>query len=261
MKAVVTGAGGTVGTTLCDFLKKAGHQVVPWDRRAVPIDDYHRMESFLKVAAPDCLFHLAIGFTVTNNISNSWAVNYEWTSELAWLTRTLRIRFVFTSTAMVFTDQARGPFTVDSTPDAREGYGYEKRKAEERCFEQNPDSRVVRLGWQIGACGGSNNMFDFLDKKMREEGVIKASAKWLPACSFLEDTASALHGVSGMPPGLYQIDANKKWTFYDIACALNARHGRRWTVEPTSDFIYDQRLIDPRIQIPTLEEKLPELLS
>src|SRR5579859_944320 len=208
MKAVITGAHGTVGSALTQHLTSQGHQVVPWDRGAVPIDRYQPMEDFVRRERPDALFHLAIASHSTGVPNESWLVNYAWTSELAWITRQLNVRFIFTSSVMVFTDDAKGPFTVDSPPDASQGYGYEKRMAEQRVLHQNPDAVVARLGWQIGEKAGSNNMIDFFKKKAAAGETIGASRKWYPACSFVRDTAAALTWLASQKPGLYQINSN-----------------------------------------------------
>jgi len=213
------------------------------------------MEDFVRGERPDLLFHLAIASKSTGKPNESWLVNCEWTSELAWITRQLGVRFVFTSSVMVFSDKAKGPFTLDSIPDAVEGYGYEKRMAEQRVFHQNPNAIVVRLGWQIGHAPGSNNMIDYFEKHK----TIKASRRWLPACSLVDDTASALASVAAAAPGLYMIDANAKWNFFEIASALNRKHSNRWTIESTDDFVYDQRMIDPRTAVRPLNATLTAL--
>jgi dTDP-4-dehydrorhamnose reductase len=69
----------------------------------------------------------------------------------------------------------------------------------------------------------------------------------------------ALHGLASAEPGLSMLDSNERWTFYEIACALNARHGGRWQVEPSEDFVFDQRMRDERIRLPSLKERLPGL--
>jgi dTDP-4-dehydrorhamnose reductase len=258
-RAIITGASGTVGSCLSAFLQRQGFEVIPWDRRTVPVDDYAAMERFVREAAPHVLFHLATASQPTGRAGESWLINYEWTSELAWITRTLGIPFVFSSTALVFSNEARGPFTHDSIPDAPEGYGYEKRRAEERVFHQNPEARVVRLGWQIGEQPMGNNMLAFLEDKMRQEGRVRASTRWLPACSLLEDTVQALHSLASAAPGLYMLDSNERWTFYEIARELSARHAGRWRVEPSEDFVFDQRMRDERIRLPSLKERLPGL--
>lgn len=259
VKALVTGASGTVGTALCEHLRARGHEVVTWNRARVPIDQYHPMEAFVREQAPDVLFHLAVASQPTGRDNEGWLVNYEWPSELAWITRTLDIAFVFTSTAMVFSNDARGPFSGESVPDASEGYGFEKRRAEERVFYQNPAARVVRLGWQIGEAPGSNNMIDFFASKMREHGHVDASTRWYPATSFLPDTALALEQIASMDPGLYMLDSNTSWTFFEIARALNEVHGGSWDIRATEDFVYDQRFVNGGIAAPPLSERLPGL--
>jgi dTDP-4-dehydrorhamnose reductase len=259
MRAIITGASGTVGSRLSEHLRQQGFDVIAWDRQRVPVDDYWAMERFVRESAPDVLFHLATASQPTGRAGESWLINYEWTSELAWVTRTLGVRYVFSSTTLVFSNDAKGPFTVDSKPDAAEGYGYEKRRAEERVFFQNPNARVVRLGWQIGGQYSGNNMLAFLEGKMREEGRVEASTRWYPACSMLEDTVRELHRLAWAEPGLYMPDANERWTFYEIACALNALHGNRWRIAPSEYFVFDQRMRDARTKLPSLKERLPTL--
>lgn len=258
MRALVTGSNGTVGNVLCHRLARARWELVRWDRGEVPIDDYDRMEAFVRRERPDVLFHLAVASQPTAGTiapGQSWQVNHEWTSELAWITRKLDIGFVFTSTVMVFTDERPGPYTIASRPNAQHGYGMEKRRAEERVFAQNPKAKVARLGWQIGENLEGNQMAAWLAQRPE----VRASARWIPACSFLEDTAQALLDIAQARPGLYHVDANEGWSFFDLACALRERHQTGWTIEPTWAWAYDQRLLDGRRPMPPLVERLPQL--
>lgn len=259
MKVLVTGLRGTVGRALETRLRGDGHQVIGWDRAAVPIDRYDAMERFVVGAAPDVVVNLAIASQPTGRDREAWLVNYDWPSELAWICRQHELRFVHASTAMVFSPAAAGPFTIESTPDAEHGYGHEKRMAEARVRYQNPQATVVRLGWQIGDAPGSNNMIDYLDHQAREHGQVAASSRWLPACSFLPDTAAALVRVLTAAPGLYQIDANERHSMFEIASALSDHHGRRWRIVETTEPVQDQRMIDPRLAVTPLARRLPAL--
>ncbi len=256
MKAVITGARGTVGSCLKDYLEKNNWEVIAWDRKKVPMDDYSAMQNFLEEEKPDVLFHLAIASQLTGHHNESWKTNCHWSSELAWITRTLEITLIFASTVMVFSNDAKGPFTKDSVPDAKEGYGKEKLVAEARVAAQNPQARIVRLGWQIGEKPGSNNMIDYFDKEMKEKGHISASSKWYPACSFLSDTITVLAETVNQAPGIYHIDSNEKWDFYEIAQALNELHNNPWVVKKTDHFVYDQRMKDDSLYIPSLAKRL-----
>lgn len=261
MKVMITGASGVVGGGLRRYLERHGDTVIAWDRAQVPIDDYAQMEAYVRQHRPAVLFHAATMSKPTGRENENWWVNYHWTSELAWICRQLQVRFIFISTVMVYSNQAVGPFTPESTPDAKCGYGYEKLRAEERTFSQNPDAIVARLGWQIGDSAGSNNMIDYLEKQMNQHGEIRASTRWYPACSFVEDTAQALVDLIDKSPTVYLINSNTRWTFYDIAIALNEKHGGKWKITPTEDFVYDQRMFDPRVTIPELNSRLPNLPS
>jgi dTDP-4-dehydrorhamnose reductase len=259
MRALVTGANGTVGKVLCSELEKAGHEVRTWDRHRVPIDEYQPMEDFVISVKPDVVFHLAIASKPSGMDNEGWIVNENWPSELAWIARTHEIKMVYVSTVMVFTNDAKGPFTKFSDPDEKEGYGGEKRRAEVRVQSQYPQATIARLGWQIGREAGSNNMVDFMEARMREDGVIKASTKWFPATSMLKDTARGLIDAANQPGKLVHLDGNHRergWNFFEIATALKEYLDADWKVEATDDFVYDQRMIDSPIN-GTLANTLP----
>jgi dTDP-4-dehydrorhamnose reductase len=95
---------------------------------------------------PGVFFHLAIASKPNGLKNESWRVNYEWPVHLALICKKLGTNFIFTSTVMVFFDNAIGPFMVEAIPDATEEYGFEKRMAEEKILENNPEAVVARLG-------------------------------------------------------------------------------------------------------------------
>ncbi|MFO0840517.1 MAG: sugar nucleotide-binding protein [Phycisphaerae bacterium] len=259
MRALLTGRNGTVGGALSAALAARGVEVVAYPRGERPLDDPVAVRDTLAAVEPHVVFHLAIASRPTGLANEGWRINVEWPTRLAECCAAAGIRLVFTSTVMVFSDAARGPFAIDSTPDRADGYGYEKRIAEQRVRAAHPAAAVVRLGWQIGAAPGGNQMLSYFDQQSQQHGVVRASTRWLPACSFLEDSAAALLRAAEMPGGLYQFDSNRRWSFFEIAGALNRRAGNAWRIEPTSDFVYDQRMLDERLIAPPLDIRLPEL--
>ena len=218
------------------------------------------MEAFVRAEAPDVVFHLATASQPTGRADEGWLVNYTWSSELAWICRQLGIGFLFTSSVLVFSNQAQGPFTLESIPDAEEGYGYEKMRAETRVLEQYPEAWVLRLGWQIAEAGPGNHMVEHCVQQMKENGVVRASRRWLPACSFLDDTVDAVVRCvrDAWAPGMYMLDSNSTsaLTFEAIVRRLNEQRGRPWRVEANEDFVYDQRMIDPRSGMASLSRRL-----
>jgi dTDP-4-dehydrorhamnose reductase len=259
MRALITGMNGTVGSALAAALRLRGDAPIPYARGRAEFLELSFIARCLSDARPDVVFHLAIASKPAGLENEQWRVNVEWPARLAAICAAAGIRFVFTSTAMVFSDRATGPFTVDREPDAADGYGLQKRTAERLVRQAYPDAVVVRLGWQIGEAPGGNQMLSYFEQHMREHGVVRASRRWLPACSFLEDTAAGLIALEAMPGGLYQLDSNTRWSFYEIAAALNERAGPPWRIEPTDDFVFDQRLLDARLKTPPLSARLPRL--
>ncbi|HMP88950.1 MAG TPA: sugar nucleotide-binding protein [Kiritimatiellia bacterium] len=260
MKILVTGASGTVGKALTAVAVNSGDEVIAWNRHTAPPDNPDAGQHILDTVQPQALVHLAIPSQGTGRHDEGRLVNITWTERLARAARDRNIPFLYVSTVMVYTDNAKGPFYPDMVPDATEGYGGEKRRGELAAQEANPNAIIARIGWQIGHGPGGNNMIDFFYNKMRDEGVIHASRKWLPATSFVEDTAKALRTIVHKAiPGVYLINSNDQWNFYAIAQALNQRHGGAWRIEPNEDFVYDQRMLDDRVIIPSLADRFPEL--
>lgn len=258
MKALVTGSSGTVGSALCHELHGQGHEVLPYDRARLGVTDSDAIRAFVRDAAPDAVFHLATATRPTGLENEGYLVSQVWTEMLSRAAGEIGATFVFTSSVMVYSEHTPGPYTPESVPNATDGFGPEKIAAESRARSANAQARIARLGWQIGEELDSNNMLAFL---AANTPPVRASTRWLPACSFLPETARALIRIADLAPGTYLVNQNRRWTFHQIATALNRRHGDLWNIAATEDFVYDQRMLDDRPGVPPLEDSLPELLK
>ncbi|XHC24745.1 sugar nucleotide-binding protein [Phycisphaerales bacterium ac7] len=262
MRTLITGSRGTVGSALAKALLARGDEVIGWDRAVAPPHDPGACDAYLREVQPEAVVHLAVASSGTGVENEGRVVSVDWSERLARYCAHAGTAFVFTSTVMVFTDDAKGPFTIESEPDATEGYGGEKAEAERRVLEANPNAVVARLGWQIGEQPGSNNMIDFLTNAMKKDGVVKASRKWKPATSFLSDTAEALAWLrdeagAGRFRGVAMVDGNRAGhSFYDIVRALSAKHGGAFAVEANDSFVCDQRMLDERVPVGQVGERL-----
>ncbi|MCX6259164.1 MAG: sugar nucleotide-binding protein [Bacteroidia bacterium] len=258
MKLLLTGSNGTIGQSLKEYLYKNDYEFICWDRKTIPVDNYHIMEEFIRDSRIDTLIHLAAVTSFDEKKrTDSWKVNYEWPSDLAWICGKFNIRFIYTSSAMVFSGKS-GPYNINSLPDATSGYGYEKRMSEQKVMSQNPGSVILRLGWQISG-EGRNTINHYLDKTMSEKGIIQASTNWFPSCSFIEDTVSFIVKSKKFLPGIYMIDSNLRWNFYEIISQMKLYFNKDWNIITVNDFIQDSRMSDPRISIPDLKKHLPGL--
>lgn len=238
---------GTVAPALAAVLRNDGVEVIPWDRRQISIEDPGAGRDFLRRERPDWFFHVATGPP-------------QWAETVAHLCSGLAIRFLFTSSVSVFSEDYTGPYTVADTPTATDDYGRYKRDCEARIREENPEALIVRIGWQIGTGSGSNNMVDYLERTAAENGgTVAASTRWLPCCSFLPDTGAVLRDLAHgqFPPGIYHVNGNPGLTFYEIATRLNQLHGSRWIIKRDTQPARDDRLLDHRLSVPLITDRLP----
>lgn len=244
MKTLITGMNGTVAPALAAELRKHNHSITAWDRAAIPTDDLAAARAFIHTERPDVFCHIATG-------------SPDWAAHVARVCAEAGIKFLFTSSVSVYANAQIGPFTVDMVPEPDDDYGRYKLTCEQRIRAANADAIIVRLGWQIGKGRGGNQMVDYLYRTAEQEGRIRASAAQFPACSFLADTAAALHYLlQHAQPGLYHLDANPSLSFYEIAAALNRFFGEPWLVEPGSEPVLNNRMVDERVAVRPLTATL-----
>lgn len=239
MRAIVTGSHGAVAPFIIKELESRGIEVAIFDRTKVDILDYYAVDNFIKQVNPDLFFHVATG-------------DLRWISNIVRSCSDLGAKVIFISTVSVFSEHGTGPYTIDSVPDANDGYGIYKQQGE-KIVKEYGNHLTARLGWQIGFEEGSNNMLDFLIKQHRNRGFIGASSKWYPSCSFLPDTAKTVVDLALTERGLYQINGNDKYNFYEIACGLNKKFNMNWDVRVEDSFARDDRMIDDRVSIKKIE--------
>ncbi len=243
MRFLVTGLNGTVAPVLAVRLRRDHHDVAGWDRARVSPDDREACSAYIAKQQPDWVIHLAMG-------------SPDWAAEMAATCLGRGIRFLFTSTVSVFDGSRSGPFARDQEPDARDEYGRYKAECERRIRHANPDAIIARLGWQIGDAPGNNNMVDYLDRTHREKGGVEVSSGWIPSAAYLGDAVEALYALCcDCPAGLYQLEGNPGWTFFQIATELNKRHGNAWNIVRKEEPRRDGRMDEDRVTMGKLDAR------
>ncbi len=244
MRVLITGMKGTVAPVLAEACRATGHEVVAWDRSRFPSEDPDAARAGMDDFRADAFCHLATGPA-------------EWAGTLAGLAAERGMPFLFTSSVSVFSGLQQGPHAIEATPHPDDDYGRYKLDAEKRVLAANPDARIARIGWQIGEDLQGNQMLAHLAAQQQAQGRVDASRNWFQACSFLQDTAQGLLQLLELDEaGLYHLDSNPGLSFDRIAQALAARFCLPWTVAVREEPHLDNRLVDARLSMPSLRERL-----
>ncbi len=252
MRWLITGLNGTLAPQVAAAARRAGAQVVGWDRTQADPADEAACRDWLQAHRPDAIAHLAMGPP-------------RWAAQLAAHAARSGLPLVFTSTAMVFHHQPDGPHAVGDERTAHDPYGRYKIACEDAVLAACPAASVVRIGWQIDPAQPGNNMLLALDEWQRRDGCVAASRAWRPACSFMADTAAALVALLIEPrPGVLHLDSNaaEGHGFDRIVAALQGAYGRdHWQLRVNDDYRHDQRLAGGEALAPPLSTRLPQLLE
>jgi dTDP-4-dehydrorhamnose reductase len=244
MRLLITGLSGTLAPVLARVARAQGHAVLGWDHRSLGFAD---ARAFTRLA-PEAVAHLAMAGAAES-------------AQLAALAAARGLPFLVTSTAMVFHHEPDGPHRPGDARTAQDGYGQSKIAMEDAVRAAHPGASIVRIGWQIDASASGNNMLAQLDRWQAEQGEVAASRAWIPACSFMDDTAAALLQLLARP-GTHHVDSNARdaWSFPELVAALRQRFARDWRMREHADYHHDQRLLggpqDPD-WVPRLSQRLP----
>ena len=246
MRIVITGFNGTVAPGVAKILEAENHTIIPYNRDYLGTEDYQKINDFFELIKADVILHFATG-------------SIDWTLMLAKIASQQMIKFVYISSVSAFSAKTTpGPFTPDKTPNATDEYGQYKANTEKALLSDFPLTTIIRLGWQIDHSTKSNNMLNHIKGLIDKNGIIKASKKWYPACSFISDTGKAIIDIIGKEPDIYHVDSNDGYSFYDIVVYLKTLHP--WiVVNDEGKFTMNNQLVDERVKVRKFSTIMNEL--
>ena len=219
MLIAVTGSSGTIGKELIKTIKNRNHNFLQMNRGDLDINNKNEVINFLNLNKPDAIIHLA------KADKNYTRVLLEWSKKN-------NTKFIFTSTYKVFSGKKLdSPYQVYDRPDGTDEFAQYKIELEDLVFDVYPESYIARLAWQIGKKPGGYNMLSFIKDQIDKRGIIHASKNLYLSAMFLEDTTNALIDlIESYMPGLYHLESNDGFSFYDIIYFLKHTLGHEWII-------------------------------
>lgn len=240
-KVYLTGITGTVAPYIKEALLKEGYHVDDTHIRINHFKDSQTLHNHIIKSQPDLIIHAALGPIETT----------EMFAEYAYLKN---IPFVYISTVSVYEDNNGGPYYKEDAIHVKNEYGLYKYTSEQHALNINPNTYIIRLGWQISPIGDteSNNMFKFIKDNTNEQGIIKVSNKFYPSASFLDDTANAVIDIIKKPPGLYLVNSNPKYSLYEIVHLLKDKFKLHIEIQKDDTFQRNDLMMDHEVTIQSL---------
>ncbi len=177
MTALVTGAGGMLGSALAPALVTAGWETVAtdlcaddrpvWGTGGPPIQrldvrERAEVEAAVRDVAPSIVFHLAAQTNLElceRDPRRAYATNTLGTKLVALACRRARIPMVYVSTAGVFDGAKLEAYDEFDAPNPVNVYGRSKLAGERVVRELVEDSFIVRAGWMLGGGRAKDTKF------------------------------------------------------------------------------------------------------
>jgi dTDP-4-dehydrorhamnose reductase len=204
---MVTGAGGMVGTAVCEHCESCGDTVFQYDHKSLDVADAIRVMEIVGKAEPDLIINCAAWTDVDGceaDSNRAFAVNAQGPENLARASRHYGASFITISTDYVFDGKKAGFYTQRDDPNPQSVYAASKLEGERRAQNECARSTVVRTGFVFGP-GGKNFMSTVVERARAGETLLAISDAF-GTPTYSHDLAKRLRELGQLDlPGLYHV--------------------------------------------------------
>lgn len=247
IRALVTGAGGQLGTDLLAVLGPAARGVTRADLDVADGAAVRAAVGDWALASRDIpgrrvIFNAAAWTNVDGAETDeaaAYAANAAAPAHLALAAESVGATLVHVSTDYVFPGDAAEPYDVDAPTGPRSAYGRTKLAGEQAVLATSPGSYVVRTAWVYGATGG--NFVTTMARLERERETLSVVDDQRGSPTWSRDLAAGLVELAGSdaPGGVYHCTNAGDCTWFEFARAVFEELGAdpgRVTPCTTADF-------------------------
>ena len=160
------------------------------------------------------------------NPEAAYRINVDSTRFLARYAADKNIRFVFTSTDLVF-DGTKGFYSENDPCNPVNTYGYQKVAAEEAIAKVNPDGVICRMPLLFGYSATANQSFlsGFLAKLRNNEELFFFTDEYRTPLGGQSAANGLLHAALHFPGGRYHMGGKKRLSRYDFGLLMSKTFG------------------------------------
>lgn len=217
MRALITGAGGQLGTDLADHCRTSGDDVSALTRSGLDVSRRDQVLGVIADVAPDVVFHAAAWTAVDDCESDPErafrdnALAARWVAEAA---SRVGAHLIHVSTDYVFDGTKDQAYTEWDEPRPTSVYGASKLAGEREVRSIAPDCAVVRTSWVMGV-HGTNMLKTVLALRDRDRLAFVDDQRGCP--SFTADLAVGLrHLAERRHAGTFHLTNAGETTWYGL---------------------------------------------
>lgn len=217
--AVVMGAGGTLGSALCQELPRTGWRVVPAPRDAADIRDAAAVGALFARERPAVVFNAAAYTNVDRAESEpevSRAVNAEGAEVIARAAHACGAKVVHYSTDFVFDGEQERPYVETDPPSPQGAYARTKVEGDQRVAAATPRHFILRVGCLYGH--GGRNFPSTIVRRLRAGETIRADRDRLGSPTWVREVAAVSEALARTDHfGLYHCTSQGETSWANFA--------------------------------------------
>jgi dTDP-4-dehydrorhamnose reductase len=242
MKILITGANGQLGSEI----KLLSNEFPDWQFIFTDIDELNitiesEIKDFFQQQKPDFVINCAAYTAVDkaeNDIEAAEKINALAPKLLAKHAYKTGSKIIHVSTDYVFNGEAHVPYSEEDKVNPAGIYGKTKLQGEINCFEENPDSLVIRTSWLYSTFG--NNFVKTMLRLAGERDKLNVVFDQVGTPTNATDLAGAILSVIQISvkdkgkfvPGIYHYSNEGVASWYDFAKAIFEIAGVKCEVTP-----------------------------
>jgi dTDP-4-dehydrorhamnose reductase len=228
LKAIVTGANGMLGDSLCPLLVNKGYNIAATDIAAntnifkLDIRNLDEAMNFIKKQKPSIIFHLAAETDVDKcelNENHAYETNAKGTENIAMCCKKLDIPMVYISTGAVFDGEKEGGYTEEDVTSPVNIYGRSKLEGEKTVKSLLSKYYIIRAGWMIGGHDKDKKFVWKIVELLKTKKEISAVTDKFGTPTFTKDLSKGIYDivVKGQYGLYHSVNNGGICTRFDIA--------------------------------------------
>jgi dTDP-4-dehydrorhamnose reductase len=242
MKILVTGAYGQLGNEInCLTAKYPEWQFLFTDVDSLDITSESELEAWFQNHKPDFVINCAAYTAVDkaeSDVETAEKVNELAPKLLGKYSKKSCAKLIHISTDYVFDGESFTPYSEEAKVNPKSVYGETKLRGEKHCFEENPDTIIIRTSWLYSAFG--NNFVKTMLRLGKERKQLNVVFDQVGTPTYAADLASAILEIIAISaknpekfvPGIYHYSNEGVASWYDFAKAVFEISGVNCNVNP-----------------------------